>query len=209
MQRNPTILAVIVALFVLCLVGTLCSFAGGYFEWFLGVASLLVVSLVSTTRIARARRGAVRRRIPAHFQAGVKSDVDADEAESLSGTWSGTARIWPLQRKACLRIYPLRVAISDGATRAHLLPGERGDAHDGVVAVEMLEYDAVTGNLDFRVVVEESGREEEFVAPVGRGAGMLISEDESARFTLELKRDQVRQSRGQAGLLRDVEHTSL
>jgi hypothetical protein len=116
-------------------------------------------------------------------------DDDVADEDSMLGRWSGIARIWPASNVGGPSTIPVEVFLTREATRAQLISsGIRADGNR-VVGVEVVEYDAETGNLDLGVTVASYGmaRPQQHIAQLVRQRGCLISEDLYDRFTLELR----------------------
>ena len=90
-------------------------------------------------------------------------------------------------------IVPLRVALSEYPAKARLLPSEQYYGRSRVVAVEVVEHDAVYAALHLRVSVRRVGqpRVTQFDASLtygGRGVPKLTPTDETAPYPVELRR---------------------
>lgn len=90
-------------------------------------------------------------------------------------------------------IVPLRVALSEYPARVRLLPSEQFLGKNRVVAVEVVEHDAVYAALHLRVSLSRVGEARATLFDVsltygGRRAPTLTPMDETATYVVELRR---------------------
>lgn len=189
--RIPALCAV--ALLALLLVGLLLIALAGSdaYSYVLGIALIPVSVLIWLMRVAERR---YRASAASPDRNGPETGGSPDEAVAgpsrivarFWGCWIGTVRVRPAEPDAVVRTFPINLVLSGCPLEARLSSEKGPKTQRGVVAVELLEQDALNGLLDLRVTVADSGRREEFVAQLVWRTGLLVSEDDSDPLTLEL-----------------------
>lgn len=207
MSHNPIIFLLLPEFSSSCLGGFIFDDSSRSLEWILGLIFVVIVCVASTAGSVSRRRGGGKHPTPSRERRieqahGPRSKIRVDNEEDLTGRWQGTVRIWPVGPRDDLRVYPLRIVIRQGGKDVDVESTGSAEGRGRVVSAELLEQDAFGQNVDTRLVVKAAGREEAFVAPLRRQGGRLVSEDESARVTVELQRGE-RRERG-AGVEEDA-----
>ncbi len=182
MQRFRLILASALTIIILVVPPLLSVYSNRYVEWVLGI---LCVGLVAVTSAAQPWSW-LRGRPAEHAPVQEWVDVDLDE-DALTGVWGGTLRIWPAGSTASLRLWPIRIRIEDGVSEVAVIPAGRGAGGGYITRVLLLEHDTARGNVDLRIEINVGGRRELHRVALCRQDGRLISEDETATVTLELR----------------------
>jgi hypothetical protein len=198
-RHDSLIITLVLASATLLLVVVAATFESVLVAYTLGAILVLLLLLSWSTGVPIEGR---RHRHGGHWPRTVGvEDEDEDRRDSavepggLTGVWSGTARVWPVDDGDVLRVFPVHLAISEHPAQARLLndgatagrDGHAMDPADGrVTGVCVLEHDEAGGHLDLRVDIEQAGRQEEYVTQLSAQADRLVTEDDTDTFTLEL-----------------------
>ncbi|GEM_PF-2576219 len=153
---------------------------------FAPVAVLAVLVSVSSGRAAGRKRERAQA-APGH----------APEAP-LGGVWEGTARLWPGTPDKVLRLLPVRMRLGGRPLEAELLPCVGRQDREHITAIDLLEYDPTHRHLNLSVTVDQFDHHETFTARLRRPAGapgVLVPDDDTELFTLELHRLPTRTTR--------------
>ena len=183
----------VVAILTLLLVGVLLiALPGGdIYAHVLGIALIPVSVLIWLMRVAERRcqaspappdrSGPTTPESPDEGVAGL-SRVEA----RFGGCWIGTVRVRPEEPDAIVHTFPIDLVLRGCPLQARLSSEKASRTGRGVVAVELLELDALNGLLDLQVTVADSAGPEEYVTQLVWRTGLLVSEDDSDPVTLEL-----------------------